>query len=161
MDPQPISRSGYEKIREEIREMEDEQLPAVTERIKLARDEGDLKENAEYHAAREQQGYIQAKISQLKTKLANCRVVEKSDMPKGIVAFGALVTVKDLSDGMIEQYELVGPGEEDYDGDILKILTTSPMAQSMLGKKVGDEFETEAPIGTLRFEITEIQDAEE
>jgi len=156
MDPHPISRTGYDKIREEIRELEEEKLPAVTERIKLARDEGDLKENAEYHAAREQQGYIQAKISQLKTKLANCRIVEKSDMPKGVVAFGALVTVKDLSDGMIEQYELVGPGEEDYDGDIMKILTSSPIAQAMLGKKVGDKFETEVPVGTLHFEITEI-----
>jgi len=161
MDQHPISRAGYEKIREEIRELEEEQLPAVTERIKLARDEGDLKENAEYHAAREQQGYIQAKISQLKTKLAGCRIVEKSDMPKGVVAFGSLVTVKDLSDGMEEQYELVGPGEEDYDGDIMKILTSSPIAQAMLGKKVGDEFETEVPVGILKFEITEISDAEE
>ncbi len=161
MDPNPISRAGYDKIREEIRELEEEQLPAVTERIKLARDEGDLKENAEYHAAREQQGFTQAKINQLKTKLANCRIVDKSKMPKGIIAFGALVTVKDLSDGMEEQYELVGPGEEDYDGDVMKILTSSPIAQAMLGKKVGDRFETEVPVGMLKFEITEISDSEE
>lgn len=161
MDPQPISRAGYDKIREEIRELEEDQLPAVTERIKLARDEGDLKENAEYHAAREQQGYLQAKVSQLKTKLANCRIVEKSDMPKGVVAFGSLVTVKDLSDGMEEQYELVGPGEEDYDGDVMKILTSSPIAQAMLGMKVGDQFETEVPAGTLSFEITEIGEPDE
>ena len=156
MDPHPISRAGYDKIREEIRGLEEDQLPAVTERIKLARDEGDLKENAEYHVAREQQGYIQAKLSQLKSKLANCRIVEKSDMPKGVVAFGSLVKVKDLSDGMEEQYELVGPGEEDYDGDVMKILTSSPIAQAMLGKKVGDRFDTEVPMGTLSFEITEI-----
>ncbi|MEO2035491.1 MAG: transcription elongation factor GreA [Planctomycetaceae bacterium] len=161
MDLHPISRAGYDKIREEIRGLEDDQMPAVTERIKLAREEGDLKENAEYHAAREQQGYLQAKISQLKTKLANCRIVEKSDMPKGVVNFGSLVTVKDLSDGLKEQYELVGPGEEDYDGDVMKILTSSPIAQAMLGKKVGDKFETEVPVGTLSFEITEIGDAEE
>ena len=160
MDAQPISRSGYEKIRDEIRELEEVQLPAVTERIKRAREEGDLKENAEYHAAREQQGYIRAKISQLRTKLAGCRIVEKSDMPKGVVAFGSVVTVKDLSDGLEEQYELVGPGEEDYDGDIMKILTSSPIAQAMLGKKVGDQFETEVPAGTLKFEIIEIRDPE-
>ncbi len=158
MDAQPISRSGYEKIREEIRELEEVQLPAVTERIKRAREEGDLKENAEYHAAREQQGYIRAKISQLRTKLAGCRIVEKSDMPKGVVAFGSVVTVKDLSDGLEEQYELVGPGEEDYDGDVMKILTSSPIAQAMLGKKVGDRFETEVPAGTLKFEIIDIRD---
>ena len=156
MDLHPISRAGYDKIREEIRGLEEDQLPAVTERIKLARDEGDLKENAEYHVAREQQGYIQAKLSQLKSKLANCRIVEKSDMPKGVVAFGSLVKVKDLSDGMEEQYELVGPGEEDYDGDVMRILTSSPIAQAMLGKKVGDRFDTEVPMGTLSFEITEI-----
>ncbi|MCH2210440.1 MAG: transcription elongation factor GreA [Fuerstiella sp.] len=161
MDPHPISRAGYDKIREEIRVLEEDQLPAVTERIKLARDEGDLKENAEYHAAREQQGYIQAKVSQLKTKLANCRIVEKSDMPRGVVNFGSLVTVRDLSDGEVEQYELVGPGEEDYDGDVMKILTSSPIAQAMLGKKVGDKFETEVPVGTLNFEITAIGDADD
>ena len=159
MDLHPISRTGYDKIREEIRGLEDDQLPVVTERIKLARDEGDLKENAEYHAAREQQGYIQAKISQLKTKLASCRIVEKSDMPKGVVNFGSVVTVKDLSDGTVEEYELVGPGEEDYDGDIMKILTSSPIAVAMLGKKVGDKFETKVPVGTLSFEITAIGDA--
>ncbi len=161
MNPHPISRAGYDKIREEIRALEENQLPAVTERIKLARDEGDLKENAEYHVAREQQGYIQAKVSQLKSKLANCRIVEKSDMPKGVVAFGSSVKVKDLSDGIEEQYELVGPGEEDYDGEVMKILTSSPIAQAMLGKKVGDRFDTEVPVGTLSFKITEIRHADD
>jgi transcription elongation factor GreA len=160
MERHPISRAGYDKIREEIRELEDVQLPAVTERIKVAREEGDLKENAEYHAAREQQGYIQAKINQLKTKLANCEIVERSDMPKGVVAFGSRVTVKDLSDGLDEQYELVGPGEEDYDGEVMKILTSSPIAQAMLGKKVGDQFEAEIPAGKLNLEITAIEAGE-
>lgn len=160
MEPQPISQAGYNKIREEIMDLEDVQLPAVTERIKLARDEGDLKENAEYHAAREQQGYIQAKINQLRTKLAGCRIVDRSDMPKGVVSFGSRVTVKDLSDGMEEMYELVGPGEEDYDGDVMKILTSSPIAQAMLGKKIGDQFEAEVPVGQLHLQITAIEDAD-
>ncbi|MEZ6059923.1 MAG: transcription elongation factor GreA [Planctomycetaceae bacterium] len=160
MDRQPISREGYEKIREEIRELEDVQMPAVTERIKVAREEGDLKENAEYHAAREQQGYIQAKINQLKTKLAGCEIVDRSAMPKDVVAFGSRVTVRDLSDGLEEMYELVGPGEEDYDGDVMKILTSSPIAQSMLGKKVGEEFEAEIPKGTLRLQVIAIGDPE-
>ncbi len=160
MERQPISREGYEKIREEIRELEDVQMPAVTERIKIAREEGDLKENAEYHAAREQQGYIQAKINQLKTKLAGCEIVERSAMPKGVVTFGSKVTVKDLSDGMEEMYELVGPGEEDYDGDVMKILTSSPIAQSMLGKKVGDEFEAQIPAGTLKLQVVAIGEPE-
>ena len=80
-------------------------------------------------------------------------------MPKGIVNFGSIVTVKDLSDGMEEKYELVGPGEENYDGEIMKILTTSPIAQGLIGKKIGDQAEVEIPNGTLRMEIVAIEDA--
>lgn len=157
MDRQPISREGYEKIREEIRVLEEVDMPAVAERIKTAREEGDLKENAEYHAARESQGYMQAKINQLKTKLSHCYIVEKSDKPKETVVFGAKVVVKDLKDGSEESYELVGPGEEDYDGDVMKILTTSPIAAAMIGKRVGETFELEVKKGTLRMEILSIE----
>lgn len=157
MERQPISREGYDKIREEIRVMEDVDMPAIAERIKTAREEGDLKENAEYHSARETQGYMQAKINQLKSKLSSCYIVERNDQPKDSVVFGARVKVKDLSDGSEELYELVGPGEEDYDGDIMKILTTSPMAAAMLGKKVGDKVEVTIPRGILRMEILEIE----
>ena len=157
MERQPISREGYEKIREEIRVMEDVDMPAVAERIKTAREEGDLKENAEYHAARETQGYMQAKINQLKTKLSSCYIMERSSGPKDTVSFGATVKVKDLKDDMEETYELVGPGEEDYDGDVMKILTTSPIASAMLGKKVGDRIEVEIPRGKLRMEILGIE----
>lgn len=157
MDRQPISREGYDKKREEIRVLEDEVLPDITEKIKEAREEGDLKENAEYHAQREQQGMVAAKIAQLKTLLAGCYIVDRANMPKGVVAFGCLVTVKDLSDELEEQYELVGPGEENYDGEIMKILTSSPIAQSMMGKVVGDVVEAEIPKGTLQLEIVKIE----
>lgn len=160
MDANPISRAGYEKIRAEIDELETHR-PEILERIKVARDEGDLKENAEYHAAREALQHLDRQIGTKRLKLSGSRIVEKSDMPKGVVTFGTLVTVKDLSDGMEEQYELVGPGEEDYDGDVMKILTSSPIAQAMLGKKVGDKFETEVPAGMLSFQITEIGEPEE
>jgi len=158
MDRQPISREGYDKKREEIRHLEEDVLPEIAEKIKEAREEGDLKENAEYHAQREQQGMVAAKIAQLKSLLANCEIVDKADMPKGVVTFGCRVTVKDCSDGFEEQYELVGPGEEDYDGEVMKILTSSPIAQAMVGKKVGDAVETEVPKGTLRLEIVAIED---
>ncbi|MFK7819350.1 MAG: transcription elongation factor GreA, partial [Planctomycetaceae bacterium] len=152
MDRQPISREGYDKKREEIRHLEDDVLPEIAEKIKEAREEGDLKENAEYHAQREQQGLISAKIAQLKTLLAGCYIVDRANMPKDVVAFGCRVTVKDLSDGFEEDYELVGPGEEDYDGDVMKILTSSPIAQVMMGKKIGDVVEAEIPKGTLKME---------
>ena len=159
MERQPISRAGYDKLKAEIRQMEDVDMPKIAQQIAEARAEGDLSENAEYHGQRESQGMLQAKINQLKGKLGSCFIADKADMPKDQVNFGSLVTVKDLSDGTEEQYELVGPGEEDYTGEVMKILTNSPVAQSMIGKKVGDSVEVEIPSGMLKMEIVKIEDA--
>ena len=161
MNRQPISQEGYDRKRAEIRVLEEEVLPDIAEKIKLAREEGDLKENAEYHGQREEQGRVRAKVNQLKAQLNSCYIVDKATMPKGVVNFGSLVTVRDLSDGSEEQYELVGPGEEDYEGAVMKILTSSPVAQAMVGKKVGDQVETEIPRGTLKLEIVAVQDADQ
>ena len=158
MDRQPISREGYEKLREEVRYLEEVEMPKVREAIKNARAEGDLSENAEYHGQRETQGMLQAKINQLRSRLANCYIVDRSEMPKGVVAFGSIVTVKDLSDDSEERYEFVGPGEEDYTAEPMKILTSSPIAQGLLGKKVGDTAEVDVPTGRLKLEITDIDD---
>jgi len=160
MERHPISRDGYDKLREEIRLLEEVEMPKVREAIKNARAEGDLSENAEYHGQRETQGMLQAKINQLKSRLANSYIVDKSDMPKGVVTFGSIVTVKDLSDDSEEQYEFVGPGEEDYAADPMKILTSSPIAQGLMGKKVGEVAEVDIPTGRIRLEITEISDGE-
>lgn len=158
MERQPITREGYEKVLAEIKHLEQEEMPKIAARIAEARAEGDLSENAEYHGARETQGLLQAKINQLKSKLASCQIVEKSDMPKGVVSFGSTVTVKDLDLDDVETYEFVGPGEEDYDGDVMKILTTSPIARALSGKKVGDQVDVEIPRGTMRLEVVEIAD---
>lgn len=158
MDRQPISREGFEKLRDEIRKLETVDMPNIAEQIAKARAEGDLSENAEYHGQREAQGLLQAKINQLKGKLASCYIADKSTMPKGQVGFGSIVTVKNVDDGFEEKYELVGPGEENYDGDIMKILTSSPIAQGLVGKKVGDSVEVVVPRGVERLKITEIVD---
>ena len=158
MERQPISQEGYEKLREEIRHLEYDQMPIIAEKIAEARAEGDLRENAEYHGQREAQGLLQAKINQLKSKLANCYIVNRADMPKGIITFGSRVKVKNLDDGFEEEYEFVGPGEEDYTGEIMKILTTSPLATAMMGKKVGEKVEVEVPAGLLKMEVVEIID---
>jgi transcription elongation factor GreA len=158
MDLHPISREGYDKLKEEVRLLEDVEMPKITQAIADARAEGDLRENAEYHAQREAQGMTQAKINQLESKLNSCYIVDKSSLPKGVVTFGSRVTVKDLSDGSLEQYEFVGPGEEDYTGDVMKILTTSPLATGMMNKKVGDKVEVAVPRGTLRYEVTSIDE---
>jgi len=157
MDRQPISREGYDKLKEEIRLLENVEMPKITQAIADARAEGDLRENAEYHAQREAQGMTQAKINQLKSKLNSCYIVDRSSLPKGVVTFGSRVTVKDLSDGTLEQYEFVGPGEEDYAGDVMKILTTSPLATGMMNKKMGDTVEVSVPRGVLRYEVISIE----
>tara|TARA_R110002072_G_scaffold303140_1_gene495586 strand:+ start:64218 stop:64697 length:480 start_codon:yes stop_codon:yes gene_type:complete len=154
----PISREGYDKLREEIRHLEEEVMPVITAAIAEARAEGDLKENTEYHGQREAQGMTQAKINQLKSKLASCEIVDKATLPKGVVTFGSTVTVKDLDMGDLETYEFVGPGEEDYTGDVMKILTSSPLATALSGKKVGDQVEVDVPRGTLKLEVVEIVD---
>jgi transcription elongation factor GreA len=151
----PMTREGYNKIKAEIDRLENEEMPKIVKRMADARAEGDLKENAEYHGARESQGMLQAKINQLRGKLAFARIVDMSKTPKDEVAFGATVVVKDLEYGDEEEYTLVGAGEEDYDSG--KILCTSPVGQGLIGKKKGETAEIEVPRGMLRFEILDIR----
>lgn len=154
-DTVPMTRAGYEKIRAELEEMENVQMPEITKRIAEARAEGDLKENAEYHGARESQGMLQAKINTLKTKLAKATIVDQSKLPKDEVVFGCTVKVKDLDFGDTEEFTMVGAGEEDIDEG--RINVTSPLAQGLIGKKVGEVAEVEVPAGVNRFEILEIR----
>lgn len=150
----PMTLVGYEKIKAEVERLEHDEMPKIADRIAAARAEGDLSENAEYHGARESQGMLQAKINTLKTKLANGVIVDTSKAPKDQIGFGAKVVVKDLDFGDNEEFTLVGAGEEDYDQG--KINIASPLAQGLLGRKVGDIAEVEVPAGTNRFEILEI-----
>ena len=151
----PMTREGYNKIKAEISRLENEEMPAITEKIAAAREEGDLKENAEYHAQRENQGKMQAKIDQLKSKIARATIVDRSQLPKGEVVFGCTVTVEDMAYGDEEEFTLVGAGEEDY--SVGKILVTSPFGQGLIGKKVGDEAEIEVPAGTSKFKVLKIE----
>jgi transcription elongation factor GreA len=151
----PMTREGYNKIKAEIDRLENDEMPVIMKRLAEARAEGDLKENAEYHGARESQGMLQAKINQLRGKLSHATIIDPSKMPKDEVAFGATVIVKDLDYGDEEEYTLVGAGEEDYDSG--KILCTSPVGQGLIGKRKGDRVEIEVPSGMLKFEVLEIK----
>ncbi len=155
LDSVPMTREGYNKIKTEINRLENEEMPLIAEKIATARAEGDLKENAEYHAQRDNQGKLAAKIGQLKSKLARASIVDVSQLPKDAVAFGCTVTVEDLSYGDEEEFTLVGAGEEDYDAG--KILVTSPFGQGLVGKKVGETAEIEVPAGTQQFKILKIE----
>ena len=150
-----MSKDGFEKSKKELDEMKMVKRAEIQEAIATAREFGDLKENAEYHAAREAQGLLEAKIRQLDDKLARTEIVDSSSIPTDAVHFGAKVEVKDLDTGDIENYELVGAGDDDPIND--KILVSSPFAQAFLEHKVGDEVEVNAPAGVLRFKILKIE----
>lgn len=150
----PMTREGYEKRKARLDQMQNSEMIELAKRIAAARELGDLSENAEYHAAREDQGMLQARIDKLKDELSRAYLVDRGTLPTDAVVFGARVRVKDLDSGDEESYELVGPGDEDYDNN--KILTSSPIGQGLLGKKIGDVAEIKVPIGVLRYEVQEI-----
>src|SRR6516162_2591763 len=151
----PMSREGYEKLKADLDRMQNTEMIEVTKRIAAARAHGDLSENAEYYAAREDQGMLQARINALKDKLSRAYFMDKTKLvADGAVVFGSRVRIKDLDMGEEEVFELVGPGEEDYDNN--RILTTSPIGQGLLGKKPGEVAEITVPKGVLRFEVLEI-----
>lgn len=155
----PMTRAGYDKIKAELDELENVKMPEIEKRIAAARAEGDLRENAEYHGARESQGLLQAKINALKEKLAHASIIDTAKVNKDQVSFGCTIVVKDLDFGDKEEFTLVGAGEEDYDTG--RINVASPLAQGFVGKKVGDRVEVQVPAGTNRFEILEIRFDEE
>jgi transcription elongation factor GreA len=150
----PMTKEGYEKKKGDLDRMMNVEMIEVAKRIATAREMGDLSENAEYHAAREDQGMLQARINELKASLSRALIVDKSTLPTGIVVFGAQVKVKDLDMGEVEIFHLVGPGEEDYNAN--KILTNSPIGQGLLGKKIGEIVHITVPMGTIRYEVLEI-----
>ena len=150
----PMTREGYDKLRADLDRLQNAEMLAVTKRVAHAREMGDLSENAEYHAAREDQGILQARINDLKDQLARAYIIDPNSLPRDTVVFGARVRVKDLDLDEEESFELVGPGQEDYDHN--KILTTSPIGQGLLGKKPGEVAEIQVPMGKVRFQILEI-----
>lgn len=153
-DRVPMSRDGYEKKKAELDRMMNVDMIEIAVRIAQARELGDLSENAEYHASREEQGHIQARIDRLNDTLARAYIIDKSTLPTDSVVFGSRVKVKDLDLSEEEEFVLVGPGEEDYNSN--RILTSSPIGQALLGKKIGDVVVIQVPMGTLRFEVVAI-----
>ena len=151
----PMTREAYQRKRAEVELMEGDQMSAITEKIAEARAEGDLKENAEYHAQREAQGLLQARINQIKGELSRAQIIDMANVPKDEVAFGATVKVLDLDFNDEEEMTLVGAGDEDYDAG--KYLITSPIGQGLLGCKIDDVVAIDVPAGTMRFKILEIR----
>ena len=153
----PMTREGYDKLKGELDRLRNFEMLEVTKRVANAREMGDLSENAEYHAAREDQGILQARINDLSDRVARAIIIDPSNLPKDTVAFGSKVKVMDLDMDEEETFELVGPGQENPDKG--RILSTSPIGKGLIGSKMGETVEIPVPRGTIRFKVLEISAA--
>jgi transcription elongation factor GreA len=152
----PLTARGAGQLKEELRRLKSEERPKVTAAIAAARAHGDLKENAEYHAAKEQQGLMEARIRDIEAKLANAQIIDVTAVNAGgKVVFGATVHVVDSSDGSEAKYQIVGEDEADIKDRRLSI--TSPLARALIGKKVGDSVEVNTPRGPRSYEIVRVK----
>ncbi|MDR9498582.1 MAG: transcription elongation factor GreA [Hydrogenovibrio sp.] len=156
MQRHPMTKDGADKLKQELEKLKKEDRPAVTQAIAEAREHGDLKENAEYHAAREQQGLIEARIKQVESILGSVQIIDVTKLtPNGKVVFGSTVTVLNVDNDQEVTYKIVG--EEEADLDHNKISVNSPIARALIGKEEGDEIVVKAPSGNIDYEIVEIQ----
>jgi transcription elongation factor GreA len=146
-----ITAEGLEALKGELERLEGEGRHAVARRISAAREHGDLKENAEYHAAKEDQAHLETRISRLAARLRNARVVQAPDADAGVVAFGATVHVVDEDSGRGSTFTLVGPTEADVRSG--KLSAESPMALALMGAAPGDVIEVDAPRGVKRWRV--------
>lgn len=149
-----MTEEGLRKLKDELVELESVQRPEISRQIAEARDKGDLSENAEYDAAKEAQGMLEAKISQLKNLVANARLIDESAIGTDEVQIMNKVTIKNLQTNKMMTYMLVSESEADLKSG--KIAVSTPIAQGLMGKKVGDVAEIKVPSGTMTFEIIEI-----
>ncbi|MCF6767784.1 transcription elongation factor GreA [Thiotrichales bacterium 19S11-10] len=152
----PMTVHGEKKLKDELDNLKFEVRPKVIEAIADAREHGDLKENAEYHAAREQQSFVEGRIQEIEGKLANAQVIDISKLPASDkVIFGATVTLLDLETEKEKVYQIVGEDEADLKLD--KISVVSPIARALIGKHEGDEVEVSTPSGIIEYEIASVK----
>jgi transcription elongation factor GreA len=152
----PITLRGATLLREELRKLKSEDRPAIIRAIAEARSHGDLSENAEYHAAREQQGFIEGRIKEIEQRLANAQVIDPASLPDtGKVVFGATVELAPVDGGPEVSYQIVGDDEADIRRGLVSI--NSPIARALIGRTVGDEVEVAAPGGARGFEVLAVR----
>jgi len=149
-----ITQTGLKKLREELVQLESVERPSISRQIAEARDKGDLSENAEYDAAKEAQGLLEMRIAKLKETIANSRVIDESKIDTSKVQMMNKVKVKNLKNNAVVTYTLVSESEADLKAG--KISVSTPIAQGLMGKKVGDKVEIKVPSGIMPFEIIDI-----
>jgi transcription elongation factor GreA len=152
----PLTARGAAQLKEELKRLKLEERPKVTAAIAAARAHGDLKENAEYHAAKEQQGLMEARIRDIEAKLSNAQIIDVTAVNAGgKVVFGATVHVVDANDGSKARYQIVGEDEADIKSGLLSI--GSPIARALIGKREGDEVDVATPSGKRTYEIAGVE----
>ncbi len=154
----PMSKSGNQKLREELQHLQRVERGVVVKAIEVAREHGDLKENAEYHAAKDRQGHIEGRILELKDKLSRAEVIDCLRVKTNNIVFGTVVQLLDLDTDEEVTYQLLGPEEADVKKGSISVL--SPLGKSMLGKEVGDEIIVVTPGGKRTFEVMAISPSE-
>ena len=149
-----MTQEGYDKMMAQLKHMEEVERPAASAAIAEARDKGDLSENSEYDAAKEAQGLLEMRISQLKGQLAQAKIIDTTKLDNGTVQILSTVEIKNLNNDMVMKYNIVSEAEADLMAG--KISSSTPIAQGLLGHKVGDVVEVSVPMGQVKFEILNI-----
>jgi transcription elongation factor GreA len=155
MDRYPMTPEGHQALTAELKHLQTVERPKISKEIGIAREHGDLRENAEYHAAKEKQGHIEARIAHLEGMLSRAEVVEHSQMTGSRVKFGATVSLEDLDSGEEKTFRIVGPEEADIKQGTISV--TSPMARACINHEVGDDVRVNAPGGVRKYPITDLK----
>ena len=155
MNIEYLTKEGLQKLKDELHEYKYTRRPAVSQKVAAAREHGDLKENAEYHAAREELSMLETKIQQLQDRLGRARIIDTNDIPDDKVYLLSTVVLKDLDFDETLEYKLVSPAEANITEN--KISTSSPIGKALLGKMKGEKVDIAVPAGTLHYEVVDIK----
>jgi len=152
----PMTRNGVERLKEELQQLKSQDRPNIIQAIAEARAQGDLSENAEYDAAKEKQGFIEGRISEIEAKLSNVQIIDPASLnAEGKCVFGATIDLEDLDDEKKVTYQIVGDDEAEIKSS--KISISSPIARALIGKELGDIVEVETPGGIKSYEIMDVK----
>lgn len=154
MERIPFTREGYEALKKELEQLKTVERPQNIKAIEVARAHGDLSENAEFHAAKERQAFIEGRVNELGYKLNSADIIDISKLSKDAVVFGSRIQLDNLDTGETTEYQLVGPDESNIEAG--RISVSSPLGRALIGKKPGDEVVIQAPGGKREYELVEI-----
>lgn len=155
MDIEYLTKEGLQNLKDELHDRKFKQRPLISQKVATAREHGDLKENAEYHAAREELSMMETKIQILQDRISRARIIDEKDIPDDKVYLLTTVVLKDHDFDEILEYQLVSPSEADVAKN--KISSTSPIGKALLGKQRGDKVDIDVPAGTIHYEVLDIK----